>query len=338
MALPKEIYELRANPGLFARELDRRGIALRVIDKYYPIIEAKSSVRVEYLYDIDSSFTPRSAVMIADNKYLAKKLLQGNGLAVLAGEAFNFEQKFDAISYAMELGFPVVVKPLVGSQGKQVYLNLRDIAEISNAIDQLYSTLGNVPFLVEKFRSGTEFRVFILIDGRCAVLKREPAGVIGDGVSTIKELAERESYRRLNPRTSCLFGILLDQSAEDFLKKSKRTFATVPALNEKVYVRQNANLFSGGMCFDFTDEIHPSIVEIAKKALASIPGLPYAGIDLLCDDGTAVQTADSYAILELNPLPSIGPHIAPPAGTPRNVAGWLADLIFPETKSVEQSI
>ena len=45
----------------------------------------------------------------------------------------------------------------------------------------------------------------------------------------------------------------------------------------------------------------------------------------------APQTGESYRIIEVNSLPGIGMHIAPGQGRPRNVAGYLADLIFPET-------
>ena len=46
---------------------------------------------------------------------------------------------------------------------------------------------------------------------------------------------------------------------------------------------------------------------------------------------TGYTFADRYRIIEVNPLPAIGPHCAPAQGLARPVAGWLADLIFPES-------
>ena len=57
----------------------------------------------------------------------------------------------------------------------------------------------------------------------------------------------------------------------------------------------------------------------------------YAGLDFMTTDISAPQDRSSYRIIEVNSLPDIGMHLAPGRGKPRNVAGMLADLIFPET-------
>ena len=49
-------------------------------------------------------------------------------------------------------------------------------------------------------------------------------------------------------------------------------------------------------------------------------------------DITANQIADMYNIVEVNTVPGIHMHMRPSEGKPRNVAKYMVDMIFPETK------
>lgn len=44
------------------------------------------------------------------------------------------------------------------------------------------------------------------------------------------------------------------------------------------------------------------------------------------------QTPDMYNIVEVNTVPGIHMHMKPSEGKPRNVAKYMVDMIFPETK------
>lgn len=107
---------------------------------------------------------------------------------------------------------------------------------------------------------------------------------------------------------------------------------SIPKVNEKVYLRANSNIATGGTCEDFTDKVHPSVIKICKKVLETFPGLPYAGIDFLCSDISKKQTKNSYIILEVNSIPGIKMHMYPSIGTSRNISKYIVDLMFPETK------
>ena len=67
--------------------------------------------------------------------------------------------------------------------------------------------------------------------------------------------------------------------------------------------------------------------EIAKKALASFPGLKLAGLDLLCPDIYAHNP--EYVILEVNSNPGLTMHHFPAIGQPENVAQYVCDVMFP---------
>ena len=106
----------------------------------------------------------------------------------------------------------------------------------------------------------------------------------------------------------------------------------IPNKEKKVYLRHNSNVAKGGLCIDYTDKIHPSVIENCKKILEIFSGLSYVGIDYMSKDILAEQTSDMYNIIEVNTVPGIHMHMKPSEGTPRNVAKYMVDMIFPETK------
>ena len=52
-------------------------------------------------------------------------------------------------------------------------------------------------------------------------------------------------------------------------------------------------------------------------------------------DIEAEQTAEMYNIVEVNTIPGIHMHMRPSIGKPQNVAKYMVDMIFPETKEQE---
>jgi cyanophycin synthetase len=326
------IEDLRANQRLLALELKSRDIQVSILDWTNEILEAKFHDHSELFVDIDSSIVPFAASAIASSKSLTKKLLVRAGISVPKGKHFDSREMTAILDFATtELSFPIVLKPSNGVQGQNVFTGLESIAEVLAALQSLSLDLGNVEILVEEQIFAHEFRVFITKDKSFAVLHREPAYVVGDGFNSIEELAKQESYKRLNPRVNCLCEIVLDLEAKAYLRKRGLDFCSVPRKGEKIQIRGSSNVKCGGVPTDVTDLVHPSVIDICHKSLLTIPGLPYAGIDFMCSDIRKAQKPSSYRILEINSVPGIGIHMAPGRGKPRNVAGMIADLIFPES-------
>ena len=326
-----EFEYLRANPRFLARELQNRGIDVDVLDWENSVLEARLGRHHEILLDINGAAVPYASAVIAGDKALAKQLLARGGISVPRGARFSVLETDLVLAEAGKLGYPVVIKPVFGIQGEQVHTGLENASDAALALETVLRELGPVDILVEKQCRGREYRVFVTRSGEAAVLHRDPAHVIGDGLHTVRELAQAESERRMHPRLNCLCPIALDDEAERYLRRRGRTFESVPARRQKIYLRGSSNVKLGGVCEDMTDAVHPSAIEIAARALSCIPQLPYAGIDFVCRDITKPQSATSYVILEINAVPGIGIHINPAKGRPRNVAAMIADLLFPET-------
>ena len=331
MMTEREVEHLRANPRFLVRELMRRGIDVEVFDWDNEVIEARLGEHVELFLDIDSSRMPFSASSIASSKSLTKRLLARAGISTPKGSRFSIADSEAAVGYCCELGFPVVIKPSLGVQGELVHMDIESAYEARLALQSIAEAKGEVEVIVEEQFAGEEYRVFVTQHGEFAVVHRDPASVLGDGVHTIKELAEAESHRRMNPRVNCLCPVVLDEEAERFIKKRGKRFDSIPARGEKIYLRRSSNIKLGGFCTDYTELVHPSVIEICYRALRAIPALPYGGLDFMSTDITKEQTPEMYRILEINSLPGIGIHCAPGAGQSRNVPGMIVDLVFPES-------
>jgi len=326
-----ELLKLHTNQRLLVNEMQSRGINVDIIYKEMELIKAEYGEHIEWILDRDSSITPYSVSIICGDKYLTKKILQNNGISVPIGEKFLPNEWELSILYAKKIGFPIVIKPVFGSHGDDIYMDIENEYELKEIVKNVFVNTLNKPFIIEKQFDGKEYRVFLTRDGNFAVLHREPAHIIGDGEHTILELIEKENNKR-KERTNCLCPIAIDEITDIYMKKNNISLKDIPNKDEKVYLRHNSNVAKGGLCIDYTDIVHSSVIENCKKILNTFSGLAYVGIDYMSKDITANQTEDMYNIVEVNTVPGIHMHMKPSEGQPRNVAKYMVDMIFPETK------
>jgi len=90
-------------------------------------------------------------------------------------------------------------------------------------------------------------------------------------------------------------------------------------------LRATANLSTGGIAVDRTDDIHPETVWLAER-VAKIIGLDIAGIDIVTPDIPPLKM--DGVIVEVNAAPGFGCTLPQP-GIPRNVAGAVLNMLFP---------
>lgn len=326
-----ELLELHTNQRLLIMEMQSRGINVDIIYKEIELIKAEYGNHIEWILDRDSSITPYSVSIICGDKYITKKILERNKISVPVGEKFLPNEWELSILYAKKIGFPVVIKPVFGSHGDNIYMDIENEIELKDIVKNVYVEKLKTAFIIEKQFNGKEYRVFLTKEGKYAVLHREPAHIIGDGKHTISDLIEIENEKR-KERTNCLCPIAVDEITQIYMKKNNILMENIPNKNEKVYLRHNSNVAKGGLCIDYTDKIHGTVIENCKKILNTFSGLSYVGIDYMSKDITSNQTPDMYNIVEVNTVPGIHMHMRPSEGKPRNVAKYMVDMIFPETK------
>lgn len=322
---------LHRNQKWLVKELVKRGISVIILDSEAGIIRTSYNGHDELILDRDSSIMPYTVAVLAGNKMVTKDYLKEYGVSVPIGSAFYaFEE--DLILEAFRL-FPegVVIKPTFGSYGHDVYADLRTEDEVIEALRQIREHRGNTEILIEEYFNAPEYRVFVTKEGKYAVLNREPAYVIGDGKNSIERLIAIENDKRKDITKTAMCNLVIDEEALRFMKNANITFDMVPKNNEKVRLRYNSNVATGGVSIDYTDLVDPSVITNCLKVFKSFPGLPYAGIDYMSKDITKEQKDRDYRIIEVNTNPGANMHMLPGYGEPRNISEAIVDLIYPET-------
>jgi cyanophycin synthetase len=280
-----------------------------------------------------TSQTSAVGVDIAADKQLSKQLLAGAGIPVAPGVVARSAD--EAAAALAELGGPVVVKPLGGNQGANLTIGVRTAAEAASAYAK--AAAGRDAVLVEALVPGTDYRVLV-IDGQVAAAAQLcPAAVTGDGARTIGQLvaAANADPRRGTGHSRELTRIRLDGEALSHLHSIGLDDHSVPAAGQRVTLRRNANISTGGTSKDVTEMLHAEVAEMCRRA-AAVAGLDICGIDLRLGDIAAPLhdrsghgPAQPCAVLELNACPGLRMHLSPAQGRPRDVAAAAVDSLYP---------
>lgn len=286
--------------------------------------------KTEYLCRQFISKTSSVAYHACEDKNLTKTFLRQTGLSVPESKNFQFTQLDEAINFAQQLGWPVVVKPKSSSKGDHVFPNIDNEQFIRDIWQDLYS--HHKEYILEKHFNGIDYRFFATTEKVVAVSKRLPANVTGDGNHTIKELVEIKNQTSNNS-----VKILLDEAVIRYLRHQKIDENHVPRRDKQIFLRQNANISTGGSSIDVTDSVSDGFKRLAVDAVRSIPGLCYAGVDIISSAIEDKPNNENYVVIELNASASIAMHQFPASGIPRDVASEIVNIMFPETKPKDEN-
>jgi cyanophycin synthetase len=114
----------------------------------------------------------------------------------------------------------------------------------------------------------------------------------------------------------------------EFMRRRRLTLDHTPKPGEVVYLRECANLSTGGTARDVTDLIHPHVAAICERA-ARIIGLDICGIDLVLDDIARAPGPDN-GVIEVNAAPGLRMHVSPSEGQSRDVGAAIIDMLYPD--------
>ncbi|MEA2630076.1 MAG: cyanophycin synthetase [Chloroflexota bacterium] len=303
----------------------RRGIPVRRIADN-SLLQLGHGIRQRRVWTAETDRTSVIAEAIAKDKELTRMLLKAVGVPVPEGRTVADAE--DAWAAAEEVGVPVVVKPQDGNHGRGVATNLTTREQVQAAF-AIARTEGD-QVLVERHAYGDDYRLLVVGDRLAAAAHREPACVVGDGVSTLCQLVDEvnQDPRRGDEHATALSTIYLDPVALEVLREQGYSLDSVPQAGVRVLIRRNANLSTGGTATDVTDRLHPEIAARAVEATRAI-GLDVAGVDLVVRDIGRPLEEQGGVIVEVNAGPGLRMHLAPSAGTPRPVGEIIIDMMFP---------
>ena len=274
----------------------------------------------------ETSDTSAIAEAIAQDKELTKNLLAAAGVSVPIGEVVTTAD--DAWRAAQKIGGPIVLKPKDGNQGKGVVANIQTEEEVRAGF--IVTQAFGRETIVERYLPGADYRLLVVGNRLSASARREPAQVVGDGTHTVAELVEIENKNPLrgDGHATALTKIRFDDIALAHLASSGLTPQHVPKTGERVLLRNNANLSTGGTATDVTDDVHPDVAASAVAAAAqSVRAAQPALRPQYCIYKPLEQQGGG--IVEVNAAPGLRMHLKPSYGKGRPVGEDIINMMFP---------
>ena len=177
---------------------------------------------------------------------------------------------------------------------------------------------------------GQDFRLLVVGDRLIAAARRDPPQVIGDGKSTIVQLVEEinKDPLRGDGHATPLTKIRLDDIALATLSKQGLQAESIPIMGQKVVLRNNANLSTGGSATDVTEDVHPDLAASAITA-AKMVGLDICGVDIVCEAVYKPLEEQGGGVVEVNAAPGLRMHLNPSYGKSQPVGDAIISMMYP---------
>ncbi len=321
--------DLELSTQILILDAIKRGIEFNMMDRLENFISLSDGEKVEYVKQATkTSKDSYITALIMENKLVTKDILRENNIRVPKGKDYENidEAKKDFRLFKNE---KIVIKPKSTNFGLGISIFHGEYSreDYDKAVEIAFREDSSI--LIEEFMTGKEYRFLVIGEEVVGILHREPANVIGNGESTIEELVFEKNKDPLRGKgyKTPLEKIKLGEIEEMFLKNQGLSFKSIPKNGEKIYLRENSNISTGGDSIDFTDKIHPSYKEVALKAAKAVKAL-ICGVDMVIDNIEEEAKEKNHGIIELNFNPAIHIHCFPYKGENRKAGEKILDLLF----------
>ncbi|MFC1711625.1 ATP-grasp domain-containing protein [Patescibacteria group bacterium] len=302
-----------------------RGIKVDIISKGFHLLKLTYGGKSLFIKGTSFPVNSHPACFIANNKFLSKRVLQTHRIPVPKSWLVRTPREARKTILKKNL-FPCVLKPARGAHGNRVFVNIESLEEFNEVLPLIFTKPGKKNILIEEFIKGKDYRFLVVGNKVSAVMERIPAHVVGDGIKNIRELIKKFNQNPLvgEKYEKPLCKIRLNGEVKRNLKKQKKKLTYIPQKRERLFLRQNANISTGGIGKDVTNEVNQELKEIAVKA-AKVVGMVITGVDIIYD-----ELLNNPCVLELNDCPGIDIHHYPILGKPREVASDIVEFLFKE--------
>lgn len=327
------VDDKRLNRGmqLLRDEIIKRGWTARLAyeDSPHCFID-RGDGKPLHIFSTTPPTTSYAAAHAADDKYATYQLLKENGIRQLRTVLVIDNSHKEAVGLLNELGV-VVVKPVDGGHGKGITVNVSTEDALEKAITYAkeHTKSSSRVIVQEQYAHSKMHDIRIAcIDGKfIGAIWRKPANVMGDGVSTVRQLIERENATESRGVAYYAPLATIDTTqAEKFLGAS---FEYVPKQGEEVQVIGVANYGAGGETIDVTDDI-PDWMRQEAEMIAVASGLYVCGIDYMTAHAmTPTSRRDDIdaVVIEINKCPSLAIHDLPTSGKSRGAVAAYVEYL-----------
>ena len=289
------------NTSFILKEAHRRKIPwLHIAGNVYQLGVGK---KARLFNSSETDKTSSIGTKLATNKLYAHEFLRKAGFPVVP--SLSIQNETDAKRAALQIGFPVVVKPQNTEGGKGVAALLDSEAEVVAAFRAAQKFSQSV--LVEKHFVGNDYRIHVVLGEVQGIIHRDPAHIIADGIHTVAELVESENENRRNATDDrkYLHAITINQEAERLLARQSLAISSTPQRGQKVQLRAAASIATGGEPLQIDrDRIHPDNAQLCID-ICRLFHLDIAGVDLLIPNIEESWRHSGAHICEVNHKPQM---------------------------------
>lgn len=321
----KARYALGPSTASIVAEAEKRGIPHKRMNNGSLVTFGYGNKQKQVRATI-TGLTSGLGIETAGDKDETKKILAKAHIPVPKGALIYHED--DLTETLAEVGYPVVIKPVDGNHGRGITTNIQN-EEHALAAFRIAKTISE-DVIVEKFIQGCDYRFLVINYKLVAAAKRTPAMVMGDGKSTIQQLIDQTNLdpQRGNGHEKVMTKIIVDEITQKILEKKNLNLSSVVPLGEILFLKDTANMSTGGTATDVTDTVHPYNAFLAER-VARLLNLDICGIDIVAKDITVPLKDDIGGIVEVNACPGLRMHLNPSKGLGRNVAEPIINMLFP---------
>ncbi len=264
-----------------------------------------------------SSFNSLTTRKSCRSKKQARLAFQQNGIPYARGTVFYGPLK--PLNFVGRYGFPVVVKPNVGGFSRGSHFPITNYAELFKAV--LLVKVWWPSSVIEQYLEGKNYRIVVVKDEVMSVIRRYPPFVVGDGISTIATLIDRENdVRQQMGLYPVIHPIEKNSRTAKYLKKRKMSFDSIPAIDQHITLHHRISLAPGGVVETLEkDCIHPDNLGLFLNILPIFKA-NILGIDAIFTDGIEISHKNQKVIfLEVNSRPYLKMHDYPRFGKKENL-------------------
>lgn len=297
-------YTKRINANIYLNAAVELGLKYEVLDEQKGWVNIYDKSGKSLLVKLAVlGFNSKEARTLSKDKMKSLQLLEENGIPTTLGKVYSIDDNSGIEAYCSELlkNGSLVLKKNFGKGGKHVYVDLKSISEVKEAIATMLADTEDIisEVIIEKYIAGDNYRVLVMDNQIIDVIKRESANVIGDGISTVAELIEKKNaYKKANGDV-----YTISPKKIDF---TKLNLTYVPRQYEKFNIIKMSSLTLGGDVTKVdTSLIDKSVLEQFAK-IQKVSGLVLCGIDVISKD--LLTNGASYVVNEYNQAPGMSIH------------------------------
>ena len=312
------------------KEAERRGWKTKILnhENHLVALLPSNSDRTILFRRTTSELSTALGLVIANDKMLTHTIATDTGVPMPASLLFapDHEGFTTKVLDFLHTHGRVVVKPIDCAGGIGVTTTVTDEASLYDAI--AYAKQFSKNIMIQAYVTGDDYRLLVLNGRVIAVARRCPPFVIGDGMTTIRQLIEIENAQASRGSLRCKPMKSIDSNeVQDYIAIDQMN--NIPYSGQEIQLLGVANASRGGVTYDVTESVHPSILRLAEK-ITNAAYLSLCGVDMLIsgDVSKPIGSGSQPIVIEINATPALRLHHLPAGGGhARNFAAAVLDEV-----------